>query len=159
MIAEVSSFHSSQIKEKTNLPMNTHVFAYELQSAKPFDHLLVQHPITLNQHMNMKTIKLLAAALLLSAGAYAQSTNPVGSVDQPGLHKGHGNMDPAQRAAMKAERKAKFDKMTPAEREAFRTAHRAQREAKLNALPAEKREKIVERQRMRKTQRKQVKVK
>ncbi|HEX9956725.1 MAG TPA: hypothetical protein VGA96_05710 [Fibrella sp.] len=107
----------------------------------------------------MKTIKLLAVALLLSAGAYAQSPRSAGSADHPGLHKGHRNMNPEQRAAMRAERKAKFDKMTPAERKAFRDAHIAQRQARLNALPAEKREKIVERQRTRKMHRRQEKVK
>ncbi|ARK11971.1 hypothetical protein [Fibrivirga algicola] len=108
----------------------------------------------------MKTMKLLVAALLLSAGAYAQTqpTAPA-TADHQGMHKGHRNMTPEQRAAMKADRKAKFDKMTPAERKAFRETHRAQREAKLNAMPADKRAKIVERQRTRKTQRKEVKAK
>ena len=104
----------------------------------------------------MKTMKLLAVALLFSAGAYAQSqpTAPA-SAD----HQGHRNMTPEQRATMKAERKAKFDKMTPDERKAFRETHRQQREAKLAAMPADKRAKIVERQRTRKVQRKQEKVK
>lgn len=107
----------------------------------------------------MKMIKLVVAALLLSAGAYAQSPTSAGSPDHPGLHKGHRAMAHEQRAAKKAERKAKFAQMTPAERKAFREAHRAQRQAKLNALPADKREKIVERHRARKMQRKQEKVK
>ncbi len=107
----------------------------------------------------MKTIKLVVAILLLSAGAYAQSPSTAGSPAHQGLHKGHGHRTPEQRAAKKAERKAKFAQMTPDERKAFREAHRAQRQAKLNALPADKREKIVERRRSRKMQRKQERVK
>ncbi|MBO0951282.1 DUF3106 domain-containing protein [Fibrella forsythiae] len=108
----------------------------------------------------MKTMKLLVAALLLSAGAYAQSQpTPPATPDMAGRHRGHGSMTPEQRAAMKAERKARFDKMTPDERKAFRETHRAQRQAKLDALPADKRAKVVERQRTRKIQRKQEKVK
>ena len=99
----------------------------------------------------MKTMKLLAVALLLSAGAYAQ-TPPANHPAGP--HPDHRNMTPEQRAARKAERKAAFAKMTPAEQKAFRENHRAQREARLNALPADKRERIVERKRVRKTQRK-----
>ncbi|MEZ0483929.1 hypothetical protein [Fibrella aquatica] len=104
----------------------------------------------------MKTMKLLAVALLLSAGAYAQ-TKPAARATI--THKGtHRTLTTEQRATMKAERKAKFEKMTPAERKAFKTAHRAKRQAKLDAMPADKRAKIVERQRNRKVERKQVKV-
>lgn len=105
-------------------------------------------------------MKLVAVALLLSAGAYAQTPpTPPTSANQAGMHQGHGKMTPEQRAAKKAERKAKFDKMTPDQRKAFRDTHRAQRQAKLDALPADKRARIVERQRTRKIQRKQEKVK
>lgn len=104
----------------------------------------------------MKTIKLVAIALLFSAGAYAQSAP---STPATADHRSHRNMTPEQRATMKAERKAKFDKMTPDERKAFRENHRAQRQAKLDAMPADKRAKIVERQRTRKIQRKQERVK
>lgn len=108
----------------------------------------------------MKTMKLLIAALLLSAGAYAQSQPATtATADRVSNHQGHGAITPEQRAAMKAERKAKFDKMTPDERKAFRETHRAQRQAKLNAMPADKRAKIVERQRTRKMQHKEVRVK
>ncbi|MEZ0541190.1 hypothetical protein [Fibrella arboris] len=108
----------------------------------------------------MKTIKLVAVALLLSGCAYAQTQpgSPT-SANSPGLHQRHRDMTPEQRAALKADRKAKFDKMTPDERKAFREAHRAQRQAKLNALPADQRAKIVEKHRTRHMQRKQEKVK
>ena len=138
------------------------MFAVRTRMAKPLVRFFVQDSNLLNQHKPMKSLKLLAVALLLSAGAYAQ--NPplpptVVTPPAPGQHLR--DMTPEQRAALKAQRKAELEKMTPDERKAFRTEHRANREAKLNAMPADKRErveaKITERKRTRKTERKQEK--
>ena len=112
----------------------------------------------------MKTLKLLAVALLLSAGAYAQNPPlPPTAVTPPAPGQHRRDMTPEQRAAMKAQRKAELEKMTPDERKALRTEHHARREAKLNVMPAEKRErvmtKIAERKRTRKMERKQEKSK
>ncbi len=60
---------------------------------------------------------------------------------------------------MRMERKAKFDKMTPAEREAFKQTHRQQREARMANMTPEQRARVVERQRTKKTYRKDVKSK
>lgn len=82
--------------------------------------------------MKAKTIVVAAVALMFSVGAYAQ--NPAGG---PGPHP---RLTPEQRAARKAERKAKLAQMTPAERKAFKQAHREQRQARLNAMTPEQRE-------------------
>lgn len=90
----------------------------------------------------MKAKMMVAAvlALFLSAGAYAQSQT---DVSRPRL-------TPEQRAARKAERKAKLAQMTPQERKAFKQAHREQRQARLNAMTPEQRERFMARKRQHK---------
>lgn len=94
----------------------------------------------------MKTIKLLAVALLLSAGAYAQNSPlPPTTVTPPAAGQRPRDMTPEQRAALKAQHKAKMDAMTPDERKAFRKEHQEKREARLSSMTAEQRERLVER--------------
>ena len=98
----------------------------------------------------MKTMNLIAVALLLSAGAYAQNSPLPPTAVTPPAPGQRRDLTPEQSAAVKAERKAKLDKMTPAERKAFRETHRAQREARLKKMPAEKRERITQRRQAKK---------
>jgi hypothetical protein len=108
----------------------------------------------------MKIIKLMAVALLFSAGAYAQSSRSVGGPDHPGLHKGqYKQRSKEQRTAMKMERRAQYDNMTPAEREAYKQAHRQEREARMANMTPEQRARKVERHRTKKTYRKEEKSK
>lgn len=83
----------------------------------------------------MKSKLMLAAtlALFLSVGAYAQTT--------PAKPR----HSPEERAARRAEKKARLAQMTPAERKAFKQTHRQQREARLNAMTPEKRARVMAR--------------
>ncbi|AQG81935.1 hypothetical protein [Spirosoma montaniterrae] len=85
--------------------------------------------------MNTKTIAAVAIALFLSVGAYAQNPTP--------SSKPH--LTPEQRAARKADRKAKLAQMSPEERKAFKQTHREQRQARLNAMTPEQRDRVMRR--------------
>ncbi|QJW91575.1 hypothetical protein HNV11_20420 [Spirosoma taeanense] len=89
--------------------------------------------------MNVKTMVVALMALFMSAGAYAQS--------QTQVYKVKPRLTSEQRAARKAEMKAKLAQMTPAERKAFKQAHRQQMQARLNAMTPEQRERVMQRRR------------
>lgn len=82
-------------------------------------------------------------ALFLSVGAQAQN--------QPDVHKAKIHPTPDQRIARKLDHKAQMANMTPAERKAFKQTHRDQRQTRLNVMTPERRAKIKERHRLRKT--------
>lgn len=92
--------------------------------------------------MKLKGMITAVLALMLSAGAYAQS--------QPKVHKMKPHRSPEERTAHRQEMKAKLDKMTPAERKAFKQAHRDQRQARLNAMTPEQRTRVMQRREQRK---------
>lgn len=94
--------------------------------------------------MNIKSMLVAVAALLLSVGAYAQS--------QTQVYKVKPKLTPEQREAKRAEMKAKIAQMTPEERAAFKKAHREQMQARLNAMTPEQRAKFQERRRQHKAQ-------
>lgn len=90
----------------------------------------------------MKTNTMIAAimALFLSVGSYAQN--------QPDVHKARPRLSPEEWAAKRTEKKMKRSHLSPAERKAFKQAHREQRQARLNAMPPEKKARIMERRRL-----------
>lgn len=95
--------------------------------------------------MSLRHLLLTSAAVMTTLVTFAQTPAP-----QAEKHR----LTSQQRAARKAERKAKFAAMSPAERQAFRQAHRERREAKLAAMTPEQRERVLERHRQRKAHRK-----
>ena len=76
-------------------------------------------------------------ALFVSAVAQAQS--------QPDVHQMKPKLSPEERVAKRIERKTQLAKMTPAERKAFKQTRREQKQARLNAMTPEKRDKVLAR--------------
>lgn len=92
--------------------------------------------------MKVKAIVTAAVALMLSAGAYAQS--------QTEVYKVKPKRSPEEQAARKLARKDQLAKMTPEERKAFKQAHRARKQARLNVMTPERRAKVLARRQHRK---------
>jgi len=92
--------------------------------------------------MKIKLIAKTIIAFSLSVSAYAQG--------QPDVHKAKIRPTPEERSARQLDRKDKLDKMTPAERKAYRQAHYKQRQARMSAMTPKQKAKKEERRRIRK---------
>jgi periplasmic protein CpxP/Spy len=106
----------------------------------------------------MKTNRLLtlAAALLLSAGAIAQTTPaapaPTAPTDQ--MSMGHPKLSREERVARKLEMKAKVAAMSPDERQTFKAERRAKLEQKWATMTPEQQNQVRERVRQRRAMKK-----
>ncbi len=82
-------------------------------------------------------------ALLATTATFAQTMPSPPTMRHP-------RHTPEEKAARKADHKAKMAAMSPQERKAFRQTHRQQREARLAEMSPEKRQRVMERRQMRK---------